>query len=264
MGKPQEILPKSLIEEVQKMEPALDVGYTDNEEFIRAIYKNQSMPKLDLVNRLLSAINSVGLEKNGPTFLVGLYPSGKHLKVREETHIKEQFLMSLAKEGHIRNLYTRIAEVPDMEGPFTNDVMVADLQYSYTDLVKILNATKIDLEQKIRVRTGDKIKFENEILEFEDVQEPFKGGQGKIMELLFQNRREYIGTQVIIEGQSVPIKQLKDVGSYLKGDFRSALKQCRSKLKQFKKTRIKIEIKNTHRGKGLYQLNIYQEQYSIG
>jgi len=259
MSKPEEIIPPDLIREVQKIEPKEDVGYTDqnNEQFMRAIYKNQSTHQLELVIRLLLVIVSANSKKEGPIFFVGLHPSGRYNTIREETRIKERFLIELEKEGYIKNLYTRIAEVPDIEGPFTSDIIIASFQYLRSDLIKALEIKKIDLEQKIRIRIGDKIKFENESLKFDTISKPFKGGQGKMIELLFQNRKEYIGTQVIIDGQSIIVKKLKDAGGYLKGDFRSALKQCRTKLTYFNKARVNIEIKNTNRGKGLYQLIVH-------
>jgi len=262
MAKPQETLSQSLIEEARKIELMEDIGYDDriNEQFIRKIYQNQSMPKLEFINRLLSVIIPMR-SKNGPTFLVGLYPSGKYFKMREETRIKESLLIDLLKQGHIRNLYSRIVDIPDAEGPFTTDAIVADFQFIKSDLINILKNEKTKLERKIRIDTGNKIKFDNGYIKFGEASKSFEGGQELMMKILFDNRQEYLGKQLLINGKSVSTAELRKAGNYDKKNFRSALKHCRAKLKFFEKEGVKIEIKNIFRGKGKYQLAVH---YPIG
>ena len=72
--------------------------------------------------------------------------------------------------------------------------------------------------------------------------------------LLFANRKEIVGTEIISEGKSLSIAKLKNVGGYNKATFRDAIKTVRKKLKEFSANSFKVEILNTSKNKGLYQM----------
>lgn len=260
MPKPKENLSPGLIGNVQEMEMAEDIDYRheDNEKFVREIYKKQSTFQLEIVDRLLAMLSSTDLKKQANDFFVGLYPDGKYLRLREETAIKDRFLhMDLEGRGFIKNLYSRTADVPDVEGPFTTQIIIANFQFDHSKLEKELESLKIDLEHKIHVRTGEKLAFEKEHLEFGSVNVPFEGGQGKMMQQLLDARKEYVGAQVMTSGGTITAGRLRTVGGYQKDTFRTALRHCRAKLKRFEKAKLKVEIANTSRGKGLYQLIVH-------
>ena len=125
MPKEKEVLPPELIKEVHNTEIEEDADYKDEERYTRAIYNKSSTYQLELVNKLLVIIK---LNKQRHYLLVGVYPGGRHMRERDETLIKERFLIDLEKAGHLKNLYSRIVEVPDREGAFTSDAIIADFQ----------------------------------------------------------------------------------------------------------------------------------------
>lgn len=228
-----------------------------NEEFLRGIYLQQSSYQLELIEKLIATISEIGTGFCGPEFVVGLYTStAVNPTMREISRIKERYLLELDEGGLILNLATAVVEVPDIEGPFTIDAIVASFAFDAKKILPELKALKLQLENKIHKRKREKVIFADGYLSHANVKVPFTGPQGKMMAVWFKNREERENSIPFTKGKAVLVRTLLRAARRDKIEFRSDIKHIRNKLKKFPQTTVKIDIQNPEPGKSRYTMVI--------
>ncbi len=258
---PFDNLAPEIIHEIQHLETARRISKTPvrlitdrmDEEFLRGIYSRQSEYQLEMVEKLLSIVRAKKPAPNDYTLVVGLFSAvAVNPTMRVVSMIKERFLIELEKMDVIKNLKSQVVEVPDVDGPFTIDAIVANFSFDGATLPQKLKKIEHDLKKSVRNREACHLKFANGYLDYGKFKVPFYRSQGKIVEILFENRMEKRGNVSIRDGTLTSVQAMLKIANRKKDQFRDDVRRIRSKLRKASSQDIHVDVLNPDRGAGKY------------